>query len=225
MSGDPESIALGPMVVDGQIQTDDYEVVWRGLPIGRILKQPLARHWWWGCNVYGQQPTLGDRGAAIDFKDAQVRFKLAWTKIRPTLTDQNIAAAVRHAEELAQQRQIRDDGAPEAPLQVLDNLRAAPRQRVLKSGIIEFNGGAIDCVVRNISEPERHSTSRVRWASPRNLTYCCPAPAHTNVAAWCGAARGELASLSNDTCVPELRVGGIAGTLRESYQPKGLVEA
>jgi hypothetical protein len=29
--------------------------------------------------------------------------------------------------------------------------RDKPRNRVLKSGVIEFNGGAIDCVVRNIS--------------------------------------------------------------------------
>jgi hypothetical protein len=29
--------------------------------------------------------------------------------------------------------------------------RATPRNRVLKAGAIEFNGGAIDCMVRNIS--------------------------------------------------------------------------
>lgn len=75
----------------------------------------------------------------------------AWTRIRPILIEQDIAAAGRHAEELAQQRNIRDD-TPETPLQVLDNQRAVPRQRVLKLGIIEFNGSAIDCVVRNISE-------------------------------------------------------------------------
>ena len=34
----------------------------------------------------------------------------------------------------------------------MENNRAALRQRVLKSGSIEFNGGVIDCVVRNISE-------------------------------------------------------------------------
>lgn len=152
MSEDPETIGLRPMVVDGQVQADDYEVVWRGLSIGRILKQPHSRHWWWGCNVYGQSPTPGDRGAAIDFKDCQVRFKLAWARIRPTLTEQDIATAVQHAERLAQQRQSQDQCQAQPPVQVLDNQRAAPRQRVLKSGIIEFNGGTIDCVVRNISE-------------------------------------------------------------------------
>lgn len=45
MSEDPETIGLRPMIVDGEVQVDDYEVVWRGLPIGRILKQPHTRHW------------------------------------------------------------------------------------------------------------------------------------------------------------------------------------
>ena len=35
---------------------------------------------------------------------------------------------------------------------MLENNRAALRHRVLKSGSIEFHGGVIDCLVRNISE-------------------------------------------------------------------------
>ncbi|MDH2381695.1 PilZ domain-containing protein [Bradyrhizobium sp. CER78] len=34
----------------------------------------------------------------------------------------------------------------------MQNSRGALRHRVLKAGTIEFNGGAIDCVIRNISE-------------------------------------------------------------------------
>ncbi len=33
-----------------------------------------------------------------------------------------------------------------------DEHRVSPRHRVLKSGTIEFGGGAIDCTVRNLSE-------------------------------------------------------------------------
>jgi hypothetical protein len=33
----------------------------------------------------------------------------------------------------------------------MDDKRTAPRHRVLKAGTIEFNGGAIDCMVRNRS--------------------------------------------------------------------------
>jgi PilZ domain len=37
-------------------------------------------------------------------------------------------------------------------LRSLENNRAALRQRTLKAGTIEFNGGTIDCVVRNVSD-------------------------------------------------------------------------
>ena len=33
----------------------------------------------------------------------------------------------------------------------MDQKRVAERQRVLKAGTIEFNGGAIDCTLRNLS--------------------------------------------------------------------------
>jgi hypothetical protein len=153
MTDDLETIALRPTVVDGVRQEDDYEVVWRGLSVGRILKQHDSPHWWWGCNLYGLPATANDRGPAINFKDCQVRFKLAWARIRPTLTEEAIAIARHHAEGLQPQQSGAEGqaGAPD-PLQVLENNRAALRQRVLKSGSIEFNGGAIDCLVRNISE-------------------------------------------------------------------------
>ncbi len=149
---DLEAIGLRPAIVDGVRRDDDFEVIWRGLPIGRILKQPDNPHWWWGCNVYGQPGTPGDRGPAINFKDCQVRFKLAWARIRPTLTEEAIAVAIRHAE--AQQPKQPDAAGQTAEqnLQVMANKRAAARQRVLKSASIEFHGGVIDCVIRNISE-------------------------------------------------------------------------
>lgn len=34
----------------------------------------------------------------------------------------------------------------------MDENRIAPRRRILKSGIIEFGGGAISCTVRNLSD-------------------------------------------------------------------------
>jgi hypothetical protein len=154
MAEDQETIALRPTVIDGARRDDDYEVIWRGLPIGRILKEPDSPHWWWGCNIFGQPPTPNDRGPAINFKDCQVRFKLAWARIRTTLTEEGIAIATRHAGRSTQPGQATPDGQPELQqaLQVLEKDRAAPRQRVLKAGIMEFNGGTIDCVVRNVSE-------------------------------------------------------------------------
>ncbi len=151
---DLESIALRPNVIDGVPQDDDFEVVWRGLPVGRILKQPDGQHWWWGCNVYGQPLTANDRGPAINFKDCQVRFRLAWARIRPTLTEEVIQTAMQHAEGLRQQQQpaVAAEPAAAQPVQILQNNRAALRHRVLKSGSIEFDGGTIDCTIRNVSD-------------------------------------------------------------------------
>jgi hypothetical protein len=150
---DLETIALRPTVIGGARQDDDFEVIWRGFPVGRIMKPMDSPHWWWACTVYGLPPTPNDRGPAINFKDCQVRFRLAWARIRPTLTDEAIQTALRHAEELLEQQAAKEaqPKAPE-PLQVLDNHRVAPRHRVLKAGSIEFNGGIIDCTVRNISD-------------------------------------------------------------------------
>jgi hypothetical protein len=153
MTDDSESVALRPTVIDGKRQEDDYELIWRGLPIGRIMKPPTEPHWWWGCNVYGQPLAAGDRGQGINFKDCQLRFKIAWTRIRAGLTEEDIAIASRHAEKLAGQRPSNVDEQPKPEeIRSLENNRAAPRQRTLKAGTIEFSGGTIDCVVRNISE-------------------------------------------------------------------------
>jgi PilZ domain-containing protein len=152
-SDDPDAIALRPTVIGGTRQDDDYEVVWRGFPVGRIMKQADSPHWWWACTVYGLPPTPNDRGPAINYKDCQVRFRLAWARIRPTLTNETIEAATRHAQGLLEQQAAKgaEPKAPE-PVQVLENHRAAPRHRVLKAGSIEFNGGVIDCTIRNVSD-------------------------------------------------------------------------
>jgi PilZ domain-containing protein len=153
MTEDLESVALRPTVIDGQRHEDDYEVIWRGLSIGRILKPPGEPHWWWGCNIYGQQSAPNDRGQGINFKDCQLRFKLAWTRIRAGLTEENIAVASRHAEQLAQQQPAGAEAQPKPEeISSLENHRAAQRHRTLKAGTIEFGGGTIDCLVRNISE-------------------------------------------------------------------------
>jgi hypothetical protein len=153
MTDDLESVALRPTVIDGKGQEDDYEVIWRGLPIGRIMKPPGDPHWWWGCSVYGQPLAANDRGPGINFKDCQLRFKIAWARIRAGLTEEDIAIATRHAEKLVGQQPSNVHGQPKPEeLRSLENNRAAARQRTLKAGTIEFSGGAIDCVIRNISE-------------------------------------------------------------------------
>jgi hypothetical protein len=172
MADDLESVALRPTVIDGRRQEDDHELIWRGLLIGRIVKPPGDPHWWWSCNVYGKPPAAGDRGQGINFKDCQLRFKMAWTRIRAGLTEEDIAVASRHAEELGAQpsSDAGEQAKPEA-LRSLENNRA-PRQRILKAGTIEFSGSIVECVVRNISE----TGAALEVASPVGL------PAEFNLA-------------------------------------------
>jgi hypothetical protein len=151
MTDDLESIALRAVVAEGLPRADNYEVIWRGVTIGRMMKQADSSHWWWSCNVYGQPPVANDRGPAINFKDSQLRFKMAWTRIRADLTDEAIAVALRHAQEHAPPSGPLGSGKAEGAL-ALESNRASSRHRVLKAGSIEFNGGTIDCVVRNVSD-------------------------------------------------------------------------
>jgi hypothetical protein len=86
-------------------------------------------------------------------KDCQVRFKMAWTRIRAGLTEESISIAARHAANLAAQKPSSAGEEPQPEnIRNPENNRAAPRQRVFKAGTIEFGGGGIDCIVRNFSE-------------------------------------------------------------------------
>ncbi|GAH36831.1 unnamed protein product, partial [marine sediment metagenome] len=80
-----------------------YTVMWRGLPIGRIRKNPgLPAHidqWSWGCNVYGQPSLSQDSGQGTDLENCKAKFKIAWARIRAGLTDWDIAKAQKCAED------------------------------------------------------------------------------------------------------------------------------
>lgn len=92
-----ESFTIHATEIDGQSYPDDYTVIWRGLPIGRIRKNPgLPDHvdqWSWGCNVYGQQSAREDYGQGTDFEDCKAEFKTAWRRIRARLSSADVAKA------------------------------------------------------------------------------------------------------------------------------------
>jgi hypothetical protein len=94
---DHESITIHATQIDGQSYPDDYTVIWRGLPIGRIRKNPgLPDHvdqWSWGCNVYGQPSVRGDSGQGRDLEDCKARFKAAWARVRARLSSADVAKA------------------------------------------------------------------------------------------------------------------------------------
>jgi hypothetical protein len=104
MPDDPETIALRATVVDGKGYPDDYQVVWRGVSIGRIMKGTgspnHAPQWWWECNDSYCRPPLGggESGTGIDLYDCKARFKIAWAAIRSGRTDEELMRAFRNAE-------------------------------------------------------------------------------------------------------------------------------
>jgi hypothetical protein len=94
---DHESITIHATQIDGQSYPDDYTVIWRGLPIGRIRKNPgLPDHvdqWSWGCNLYGQQSVRENSGQGIDLDDCKAKFKAAWGRVRARLSSADVAKA------------------------------------------------------------------------------------------------------------------------------------
>jgi hypothetical protein len=101
MLDDPETIALRVTVIGGQRYADDYTVIWRGLSIGRIMKASgVPSHipqWSWNCYVHGKPGASAD-GTGVDLDDCKVQFKVAWSRMRAGLTDDDIASAHRYAE-------------------------------------------------------------------------------------------------------------------------------
>jgi hypothetical protein len=80
-----------------QRYSDDFAVIWRGMSVGRIMLGNGAPHdrpqWTWSCHFHGRPQGGDDRGNAANLVDAKARFKKAWTRIRASLTDQDIADA------------------------------------------------------------------------------------------------------------------------------------
>jgi hypothetical protein len=76
---------------------DDYQVIWRGVPIGRIMQATgfpsQDTRWSWGCNVYGLPSLGGSSGHGDDLNDCKAMFMASWTRIRSRLTEADIAKA------------------------------------------------------------------------------------------------------------------------------------
>jgi hypothetical protein len=86
-------------MIGGERFADDFEVIWRGLVIGRMRTRDRAdiekarRVGRKAAMVVRLQracrpQAAGDRGHDIDLKDCQTRFKILWARIRAQLTDE-----------------------------------------------------------------------------------------------------------------------------------------
>jgi hypothetical protein len=75
---DPETIALRTTVIGGQRCADDFTVIWRKLPVGRIMRarglRPNVPQWRWTCNIYGKPG--GGSGSSVDLDDCTIRAGL-----------------------------------------------------------------------------------------------------------------------------------------------------
>jgi hypothetical protein len=88
-------------VIAGKRYADDYQVIWRGLPIGRIMQASgvpahLAQ-WSWTCYIHGK-PGASANGDGVDLEHCKAKFKAAWAGIRAALTEDDIVCACEYAE-------------------------------------------------------------------------------------------------------------------------------
>lgn len=91
---DDETLSLRKMSFDGLTYEDDFLVIWRGLTIGRILRQSGVAYgqpqWWWGINFDQRPQTEALRGVGIDLADCQRKFKTAWARYRVNIDQADI---------------------------------------------------------------------------------------------------------------------------------------
>jgi hypothetical protein len=93
---DAEQLTLRKMTFDGIPYDDDWLVIWRGLAIGRILKQSGITmgvpNWFWGINMSGMPQPAHWKGNGAGLADCQRQFKAAWARVRAGLSDEEIEA-------------------------------------------------------------------------------------------------------------------------------------
>lgn len=97
MAAPPDQLFLRVTVIGGDRLVDDYQVIWDGIRIGRILKAPGVPHafpnWSWGVGFphIPQQPW--QRGMESDLEEAKRRFKMAWGALHAKLTEVDVDKA------------------------------------------------------------------------------------------------------------------------------------
>ena len=91
---DDKPLTLRKMIIDGKTIVDDFEVFWDDIPVGRILRQPGVPigkpNVWWGVSFGGRPQSADRKGIVTTIDEGKARFKLAWSAIRPTITDQDV---------------------------------------------------------------------------------------------------------------------------------------
>jgi hypothetical protein len=93
-------------VIGGQRCADDYQVMWRGMSIGRIMLAsglPSDKaQWSWNCYLQGRPCRANESGGGRSLDQCKDRFRAAWESIRAKLTEQDLATAQAYAERSAE---------------------------------------------------------------------------------------------------------------------------
>ena len=94
MPAPDDPLILRATIIAGDRLENDYQVIWNGLPIGRILQQPGVPHgrpnWSWGVSFPGRPQLPNHRGLCSDLEECKRRFKVVWSGIRAQLTDADV---------------------------------------------------------------------------------------------------------------------------------------
>lgn len=99
MPAPADQLSLRLSLIGGETEPDDWQVIWDGIPIGRILKAPgvpVGRpNWSWGVSFPHLPQLAWQRGLESNLEEAKQRFKVAWGAVHAKLTEADIEAA-RH---------------------------------------------------------------------------------------------------------------------------------
>lgn len=99
-----DHLSLRKMAFEDIEYDDDWLVIWRGLAVGRILKQSGIAYgkpnWFWTITYSGTVKPARGSGVATDLEDGKAGFKAAWAELQARLTDEEIERFRRHEADL-----------------------------------------------------------------------------------------------------------------------------
>lgn len=115
MVAPPQPLSLRKTVIGGETAPDDWLVIWDGLSVGRILRQPgmptNRPNWSWGVILPNKPQADWMRGICSDLEECKRRFRVAWSAVHRELTEVDVAR-LRQDAEAVKKRPWNRHGAP-----------------------------------------------------------------------------------------------------------------
>jgi hypothetical protein len=106
---DDEPLIMRITKIGGISRANDYQVIWGGISIGRIMKANGGAssdkpQWSWNCYIHGRPSSADDSGTGRDIEDAKAKVRKAWARIRAGLTEADIGGRAQQYAEPAARR-------------------------------------------------------------------------------------------------------------------------